>query len=113
MDIQAEFECYQNVFLHLKDLLLRVRVVSDEYEVFELGDVNLFILGRQEQSCYRNELEPCAHDLRFFEIAVDYVYCKKQRLWLQLKAQVHLDDPINKDATHLLINVHLHAHVAL
>ena len=113
MEIQAEFECYQNVFFHFEDLLLRVRVVSNKDEVFELGNVNLLILGRQEQSCYRNELEPGAHDLRLFEIAIDYVYSKKQRFWLQLKAQVHLDDPINEDAPHLLINVHLHAHVAL
>ena len=56
MDIQAEFECYQNVFLHLKDLLLRVRVVSDENEVFELGDVNLLILSGEKQRRHSDKL---------------------------------------------------------
>ena len=113
MDIQVEFECYQNRFLHLEDLLLRVGIVSDKNEVSELGDVDLLVLGRQEQSGHSNKLEPCSHDLCLFQITIDYVDGKKECLWLQLEAQVHLNDPIDKNATHLLIDVDLHAHVAL
>lgn len=113
MDVQAEFECYQNRFLHLEDLFLRVGVVRNKNEVSELGDVYLLILGCQEQRGHSDKLEPCSHDLCLFQVAIDYVYGKKQRLWLQLEAQVHLDDPIYENAPHLLIDVDLHAHVAL
>ena len=75
--------------------------------------MNLLILSGKKQRSHSDKLKPSSHDLSLFQVSIDQINGEKECLCLQFKAQVHLDDPINKNATHLLINVDLHAHIAL
>ena len=63
MDIDLEFQRDQNGLFHLKDLLLRVRVIRDEHEVFEIGHVDLLVLGRNEEGRHGDQLQPCPLNL--------------------------------------------------
>ena len=75
--------------------------------------MNLLIFGCEKQCRNSDKLKPCPHDLSLFQIAIDQINGEKECFWLQFKAQVHLDDPIYENASHFLIDIDLHAHVAL
>lgn len=94
-----------------QDLIASVGLVRDVHEVTDLGSVNLFILGGNEHRGAAHELELGARDGAALEEAVDDVDGEVQRLGAELKLEVHLDEPVNEDLTHLGVDVRLLLHV--
>ena len=54
--LNLKLQVEQNLLLHVQDLHPRVRIVSEVDEVFDIGWVNLLILGCDEQSGHTDEL---------------------------------------------------------
>ena len=102
---QLKVELREHVALHLQDLLARVRLVGDVHEVAALGRVDLLVLGRDEHRRDADQLQVAALDLLLLEVAIDQVDGQVQGLRHQLELQVHLDEPVDEDRAHLLVDV--------
>ena len=60
---QVKLQRFENLELHLEDLLLREFVFRDRQEVFELRWVNFFIFGRDKQSSDSEDVQLVLFDL--------------------------------------------------
>ena len=112
-DGDAKFEGVEHVRLHLKDLLARIRAVSDVHEVPHLRRVDLLVLGGEEHRCHAHELQLLPLNDLLLEEAVDEIYRQVQRLWHELELQVDFCEPINENCAHLFIDVRLVDHVSV
>ena len=86
LDVQVELKSDQNRSFHLQDLSFWVCIVGNEYEVFELGDMNLLILSGKKQRSHSDKLKPSSHDLSLFQVSIDQINGEKECLCLQFKA---------------------------
>ena len=72
---------------------------------------NLFVFASNQHGSNPNELEVIFAACLFLEIAINKVYCQEQTLNLELKLEVHLNNPVDKNASHTLCDVRLYLHV--
>ena len=110
-DRHLVFERLDHLLLHAEDLLLRVGLVRDVDQVLELRRVDLLVLAREEQRRHADELQVRPLDGRPEQVAVDEVHREVQRLGHELELEVHLDQPVDEDRAHLLVDVRLLPHV--
>ena len=92
--------------------MLAERAVRDKDKVIEFRHVDLLVLRCNQKCRHCDKLQLSAHDLSLFEVAVNDIDREVQGLRHKVESQVYLDDPINKDSSHLLIDINLLAHVA-
>ena len=110
-DRHLVLERLDHLLLHAEDLLLRVGLVRDVDQVLELRRVDLLVLAREEQRRHADELQVRPLDGRPEQVAVDEVHREVQRLGHELELEVHLDQPVDEDRAHLLVDVRLLPHV--
>ena len=109
--MHAELQCHEHVLFHRQDFLFRVRVVCNIHKVGNDGRVDLFVLGSYEHSGDTDQLQFVAVDRGRAQESVDQIHSKEESLLEQSKLQVHLNEPIDEDLTHRLIDVLLVVHV--
>eukprot|EP00037_Helgoeca_nana_P001387 m.26605 g.26605 ORF g.26605 m.26605 type:complete len:377 (+) comp11810_c0_seq1:154-1284(+) len=104
---QVVVERLEKETLHRDDLLLCVRVVGDPHKVADLRWVHLLVLGRHEHRGDAGELELGAGDVLQGEESVNEVERHVQRFLLQLETDVHFDQPVDQDPSHVWCDVGL------
>ena len=107
---QLEVELGEHEAFHLKDLLARVRLVGDVHEITALGSVDLLVLGRDEHRGHTDELQLVARNRLLLEESVDQVGGEVEGLRHELEFEVDLNEPVDQNRTHLLVNVRLLRH---
>merc|ERR1719262_1297839 len=80
----VELEEAEHGHLHREDILLRVRLVGDKYEVPDFRRVDFFELGSDEHGCDTDELQPLPRNCLLLQEPVDYVDGEEQRFGFQL-----------------------------
>jgi hypothetical protein len=108
---EVELERVEHVLLHGQDFVTRVGVVGDVDEVVHFGGPNLLVLGCQEHGGHAHQLQVLPGHALHAQVPVDEVGCQEQRLWHQLELQVHLNEPVDQNGAHLLVDVRLPRHV--
>lgn len=108
---QVVVECGKNVTLGAEDLLLSESIVGDMTEVLNVWRQDLLVLGRNEHGSDTNELETVELDNLCGQEAVEDVDSKEESLWQEVETGVNLDQPIDKDTTHLPLQIFLVLHV--
>ena len=106
---QLEVELREHGALGREDLLARVRLVRDVHKVAALGRVDLLVLRRDEHRRDPDELQLVPLHRLLLEVAVDQVDGEVHRLGAQLELVVHLDQPVDEDRAHLVVDVKLAA----
>ena len=108
----VEPELLEHLAFHLQDLLLGVGFVGHIDEISEIRWVDLLVLARGEKRGNADQLELLPADLGFFEIAIDEVNGQEEGLVDELELQVDVDEPVDENGAHFLIDVCLLGHVA-
>mmetsp|Transcript_5840 Transcript_5840/g.23927 ORF Transcript_5840/g.23927 Transcript_5840/m.23927 type:complete len:316 (+) Transcript_5840:400-1347(+) len=108
---QVEAQGVEHVLLHAQDLLAGVSLVGDVHEVANLRRPDLLVLGREEHRRHTNQLEVLPGHHLLGEEAIDQVVGEEERFRHKLELQVHLNEPIDQDGAHLVVDVGLDAHV--
>ena len=101
----------EDPLLRLQDLVSGVGPIADVDKIPELGRVDLLVLGGDQKAGNTDELELGTLDLLDRKVPVDEVDGEVQRLRHQLELEVNLDQPIDEDGTHALVDVGLVLHV--
>jgi len=110
-DGHVELELVQDQDFHLHDLIAVVGVVGDVLEIAQFRRVDLLVLGSDEHGGDAHELELLARDDLLGQVAVDQVDGQVEDVRGQLELVVNLDEPVNEDGAHLLVDVGLDGHV--
>ena len=110
-DVDPVVELAEHLGLHLEYLLACVRPVADVDQVAELGGEDLLELGRDGQGRDAHELELGPGNLADVEVPVDDVHGQVERLGDQLELEVDLDEPVDEDRPHALVDEGLVVHV--
>ena len=91
-------------------LMTRVGTVADIDEIAKLGWVDLFVLGRNQETSHSNQLKFWTGNLLALEVSINQVDGKVQRLWNKLELQMNFHKPIDENGAHAFINVRLTLH---
>ena len=86
-------ELLEDLELLSQDLLLRVSVVCDVYEILNFRHVDFFILGRDEHGGDAKELILAAWDFLRRTVSVNQVHSDEECLRLELILQVNFNEP--------------------
>ena len=97
--------------LGLEDLGLGEAIIGDVLEVLDVGREDFLVLGSDEHGGDTDELEAVELDNLAGEEAVDDVDSKEEGLRQQPKTRVNLEQPVDKDAAHLPLELVLAVHV--
>lgn len=95
----------------LEDLGLGEAIIGDVFEVLDVWRKDLLVLGGDEHGGDTDKLKAVELDNLAGKEAVDDVDRKEEGLRQQPKARVNLEQPVNKDATHLPLEFVLAVHV--
>jgi len=107
----VEVQLLEHLSLHLENLLLGVSFVSHVDEISQIRWVDLLILAGGEKRGDSNQLKLLSADLSFLKIAVNEVHCQEQGLVDKLELEMDVDQPVDENRAHFLIDVGLLGHV--
>ena len=92
-------------------LVTYVGSICDVHQIAEFWWVDFLVLGGQHEAGHADELQlGSAHSLAL-QVPVNKVDCEIERLMNHLEFEVNLNEPVNQDGSHLLIDVFLLGHV--
>jgi hypothetical protein len=91
--------------------LAGVGAVANVHQVTELRRVDLLVLGRDQETGNTDQLQLGTRDLLELEVAINEVDRQVQSLRHELELQVDLNQPVDEDRTHTLVDVRLPLHV--
>jgi hypothetical protein len=97
--------------LHVKDLVAGVGTVADVDQIAQFRWVNLLVLGGNEEARDANELQLVTLNLLDRQVTVDEIDREVEGLRNELEFEMDLNQPVNEDGTHALIDVRLILHV--
>mmetsp|Transcript_52002 Transcript_52002/g.110514 ORF Transcript_52002/g.110514 Transcript_52002/m.110514 type:complete len:329 (+) Transcript_52002:184-1170(+) len=107
-----ETQSLQDAALHSNDLGRGVGVVCEVGESGDLWHLDLLELGCDEHARDSDELQTLSHHHRQVQVGVDERLGQEESLWPEIKvAEMHLDEPVQQHAAHLLGDVRLSPHV--
>lgn len=109
--VQAEFENLEDVAFRLENLLVGVSSVSHVDEVLNRRCHDFFVLGRDEHRGESDKLKLLERHNSERQEAVDDVDGKEEGFGEQAELVVNLDEPVDKNAAHLPLQVLLVVHV--
>ena len=101
----------ENLLLHVDDLVAGVGTVADVDQIAQFRGVDLLVLGGDEKARHADELELGSFYLLPLEVSVDEVDREVKRLRHELELEMDLNEPINEDGAHPLVDVGLVLHV--
>ena len=108
---EVEAQGVEHLLLHLEDLLAGVRLVGDVDKVTNLWRPDLLVLGSEQHRRDTNQLEVLPRDRLLREEAIDEVVREEKGLRHQFELEMHLDEPVDEDSAHLVVDVRLDEHV--
>ena len=91
----------------MQNLLPGVGLVRNVHKVSQLRGIDFFILASNQHRSDTDQLQLRTLDITPLKEAINQVNGKEQRLWHALELVVDLDEPVNKNRTHLLIYISL------
>lgn len=99
----VELERFEDVPLHVEDLLLVVRVVGDVHKVTDLRRIQLLVFRCHEQCGHADQLQILARRrFHHLQIAIDDGDGHEERLLHERELHVHLVQPVDQNAAHLV-----------
>ena len=101
----------EDLLLHVDDLVAGVGTVADVDQIAKFRGVDLLVLGGDEEARHADELELGPFHLLPLEVAIDEVHREVERLRHELELEMDLDQPIDEDGAHPLVDVGLVLHV--
>ena len=101
----------ENLLLHVDDLVAGVGTVADVDQIAQFRGVDLLVLGGDEKARHADELELGSFHLLSLEVSVDEVDREVERLRHELELEMDLNEPIDEDGAHPLVDVGLVLHV--
>ena len=101
----------EDLLFHVDDLVTGVGTVADVDQIAQFRGVDLLVLGGDEEARHADELELGPFHLLPLEVAVDEVDRQVERLRHELELEMDLDQPIDEDGAHPLVDVGLVLHV--
>ena len=107
----AEIELFENVGFHVEDLLSGVGAVGDVDTVANQRWIDFFVFGGNQESRDAYQLEATASDLDKAEVAIDDIDSEIERLGGEKELAMHVDEPIDENRSHDLVELGLPTHV--
>lgn len=111
-DGEVELQGVQNVDLHIEHVVFGLGLVGDLHEVAHLRGLDFLVLGADQHAGDSDQLQLAPVHVLLREIAVDRADRHLECFGQQLELEVHLDQPVHKNAPHLLVHVALVLHLA-
>ena len=108
----VEVQLLEHLTLHLQDLLLGVRLISDVHKISQVWWVDLFILTGREKGGNAHQLELLSGNLGPLQVTIDQINRQEEGLIDKLKLEMDVDEPVDENGAHFLIDIGLLGHVA-
>lgn len=103
-DRQFKVDRVKNLVLHVDHLRARVNIVRHILEVQQLWGVHLAVFTCDPQRCHTNQLVLRSVNVSGLSEAIDQRHAQVQSIGLEVKPQVHINEPINEDDPHLRVD---------
>lgn len=111
-EVYREIKLSKYILLHGQHLVLRTGVVSHVDVVLNSRGIDLLVLGCDDHCCNAKQLHLVPSNLPTCEESVNQVGRNVQRFSLKSELYLDVNQPVDQDHSHLLIDLALLEHVS-
>lgn len=102
---------FQNIRFHVQNFLACVGMVADVAAVSDLGRIDFFVFAGNQEGGDANKLKLGSFYDVSLEVSINDVNTKIQCFWNEAKLHMYLDQPIDKNRSHILVELWLELQV--